>query len=833
MFGLHKDAQDLLTIEHFRGDVSINEFIESLSAPFLDDDNGTIVDPKPYIRQFESALKNLQELERNFARRESTLQADDFQEEESYLQQLPNIADAALPAKFSSLDRLVSSAADTVSTISDTLEQLNLEHSRATNASLLLELYLDFSNNNSTTLDALRKGSSQSRCLCGKMTKDLLQLARSIGDQKVLAFIESYAEEFEKDELAQFDRAYKLNHLADMKNSADVLIAYNSGSSVISLFVNQHDFFMQNVHLFDSSTIGSDPVWSKIADPSSFSFTLDEQTTKILKDIPSVIKSESDVIDHVFEKDSEEVLCIFIRRLFDQTILQRIEVVLDHASSLSPLAYTRTLHLLHSRLKALSQTGIPDSLVGKYQNSSRINSLLQSLFKELFSTHTESGKYPSQEAANLKALLTNLFSPFVAAHQSRKSRFRFNRLGSLDESTTPTTPSTATVSTGGFFQQDISIPEVTLNISDGKLAIQWYAEAIRRTLDLVSSPKPHILELSRILLDHTSTKYIDVALTTAIDLLRSLDLRISFQAQEFGLANVIKPAIQLSRMLSFALGTVSLLSWSASSESKDQRRSAPSSGDLSAENPGSSELIKLANVASVSVQNNINGVLRQLIECTVGRVNIMLSRIKKKDYLSDDDDISNIVELASQSCSEICNVLELFHETVLNNIGSDKNSCDNKAREHKREISTASVGEKQFENDIDDIDMNVERVLSELGNGFKEALVSHIKRNSFTAAGGLLLANDTLKYQRVLGQWRVPELDDAMEFIREVAHLYIVRSEVLGPLLNRGSLQNIKSYELAEFLSRRADLDNAGVRRVLSVRSTRTRDESNNGSAIV
>jgi exocyst complex component 5 len=91
------------------------------------------------------------------------------------------------------------------------------------------------------------------------MTRRLLSLSRDLDSAgNIRESIEKYGERLEKDLLKAFDKAYRRGDLREMavplygigeklthmQEYAKVLYDFNGGTSVVQVFVNQHDFFI-------------------------------------------------------------------------------------------------------------------------------------------------------------------------------------------------------------------------------------------------------------------------------------------------------------------------------------------------------------------------------------------------------------------------------------------------------------------------------------------------------------------------------------------------------------------------------------------------------------
>jgi exocyst complex component 5 len=141
----------------------------------------------------------------------------------------------------------------------------------------LFTYYLDFAHDgNSDRLDSLQLSSDQAgKSKCAIMTRRLLHLAKDMDEEgRIRESIEKYGERLEKDLLKGFDRAYRRGDLREMRvcflvsgtwlnkqEFAKVLHDFNGGTSVVQVFVNQHDFFIVREKLEQKPTLWDDETY--------------------------------------------------------------------------------------------------------------------------------------------------------------------------------------------------------------------------------------------------------------------------------------------------------------------------------------------------------------------------------------------------------------------------------------------------------------------------------------------------------------------------------------------------------------------------------------------
>lgn len=187
--------------------------------------------------------------------------------------------------QFSSLDATLGDGGGgaTATKIGDQLEKLEKQRQRAVDAKFLIQCFMEFQKGDTSRLEALRKtGRIQDSIQCAQVTSQLMTLAKNL-DQPVAGeeqyyesqgingsgppgivsdrtreLIEKYSETLETDLLKQFDRAYRNADLQTMKGCAKVLYDFNGGGSVVALFVNQHDFFIDKGKLLTEEIDTSD-----------------------------------------------------------------------------------------------------------------------------------------------------------------------------------------------------------------------------------------------------------------------------------------------------------------------------------------------------------------------------------------------------------------------------------------------------------------------------------------------------------------------------------------------------------------------------------------------
>ncbi|CAG8447345.1 10562_t:CDS:10 [Acaulospora colombiana] len=100
---------------------------------------------------------------------------------------------------------------------------------------------------------------------------------------------------------------------------------------------------------------------------------------------------------------------------------------------------------------------------------------------------------------------------------------------------------------------------------------------------------------------------------------------------------------------------------------------------------------------------------------------------------------------------------------------------------------------------------NFEHFLSEIGIAFYGMLLEHFKKFAVSAAG------DIAKYQETIALFKIPQLDERFEMLRQLGNLFIVKPEILKSVLNEGYLAKLDIKYILPYLQARTDFRSAGI----------------------
>ena len=439
----------------------VKDFIETLSESATPANRRSgptkdqAFDPRPLIRSFEHAINQLSELSGELEGRETELSAAVRKAEaqhNSNIQSLSRRLDKSLDS-FRNLDNSLngfSSGSDgqggnEAVKIGEKLEELDSQRSRASDAQFLIRCWLEVCERGDifTLEDRRQRARGEELVQVAKISRQLLKLSQRLDPKSwkdvngaaingaaangeearnprikhnTREIVETFVETLEKDLLTRFDDFYKRDKYDGMREYAEVLQDFSGGASVIGTFVNQHPFFMERSDLAVEEVDETPEMWEKLADPDADIPEVELSLRDLVDDVKIVVEDESRVIKKAFSY-YELVTGRFIQRIFQQSIQQRLEMVLEKASTVSALAFLRTLQSARSyistmvdSLKAHGLTEHPEPL------STATALVLDQQFDDLFVPYFAGLSYIERERRNLEELYSSLLFKFTIFH---------------------------------------------------------------------------------------------------------------------------------------------------------------------------------------------------------------------------------------------------------------------------------------------------------------------------------------------------------------------------------------------------------------------------------
>ena len=351
--------------------------------------------------------------------------------------------------------------------------------------------------------------------------------------------IEKFLENLEQDLLSKFDECYKRLNYDGMRDCAVALRGFSDGSSVIATYISQHSFFIDR-HQLVSEELSSDPeTWEQLQDPDAEPPVVESTLQSLIDEVRIVLQEESSIIKRAFPF-YEEVLIRFVERIFQQSIQQRLEMVLDKASDLSSLAFLRSLQASRSYITQLVEDLKSHGLTEHPEPAtSQVAATLDQQLEELFSQYFIGSSYIEREKRNLEELYSSLLLKFTIYH-SRRRKMPTSYFGSLAQrgkelaasardaymdrleyTDLPASQKATLLRIAGLKEDQQDKKEIDVTDEDGKLSLstakrmlKWLAEGVGRGLELSpgnETPKD-VQNLLNLLLQQMGEIYLETAL---------------------------------------------------------------------------------------------------------------------------------------------------------------------------------------------------------------------------------------------------------------------------------------------------------------------------------
>lgn len=441
-------------------DFIVKDFIEELSDTAVPPNRrsgpsqSNAFDPKPLIRSFEHALNRMGDISGDLELRENELSGAVRRAKAQHTSNVHNLG-KKLEQTVDNFNRLDSSlngddydsGGNAVVKIGERLEELDRQRQRALDARFLIQCWIEVSERGELLLleDIRRQGGGEGKVKCARIARQLSKISQGLdpeswsqvnGNHKYVngvngidadygskkrhhntrELIEKFSETLEKDLLKSFDDFYRRQNFEGMRECANVLYDFNSGASVIAAFVNQHDFFIQRSQLTTNEIAGDAETWDRLADPDAEPPGVEPTLQSLVEEVKDVVQEESTIIKRAFPY-SDQVLGKFLQRIFQQSIQQRLEMVLEKADAISSLAFLRSLQGARSCLSSLIDDLKAHGLTEHPEPASpQVAIVLDQQFDDLFVPYFVGSSYIEREKRSLEDLYSSLLFKFTIFH---------------------------------------------------------------------------------------------------------------------------------------------------------------------------------------------------------------------------------------------------------------------------------------------------------------------------------------------------------------------------------------------------------------------------------
>lgn len=820
------------------------------------------------MQAFSPALDSLLALRAQVAERTKKMESDVRRANREYGKRLRELDSGfdAVGGSFSHLESKMSDVGRTATRVGEQLESLHQTRSTAQAVSLLLSYYLSLVHQTGTTsmddtaspLEQLysTKNTSEGRIRLALVLRRLMAVATDVADSAAVALsdaeataqkeghmstadgsspahravlhrraekekadrvaseVEKYCEKFEREVLKYFDRAYRKGDPRMMAHCAKVLQDFNGGMSCVQVYVNQHDFFIFKENLEDTSTDAGVDMWRAIGDPDQQPPTNEPGLKALFKSIRYTVSQEAQIVKAVFPNPSA-VLQVFLQRVFAQVIQQHIERLVERASTISTLAFLRTLHLTHSmcaslvdNLKSYEGTlGVGVAGPSKLADSATgpLAALLDQALEEIYVPWLEGTRYLDCESKNLVELYGGLLSRFTRYHEM-VLKAKPNSLLDRVVGQVPTVQATAAISKyANLFTNTITSSATSAFSSDKAKMPEKPTRSLSRMSVQGLTPRT---SLSR----HDSQRANGSAETPTerldpVDGLIGVPMAermLRWHAEAIGRVVELSPSAEmpknvmvLSKVLSEAFGrsfTETALESAVAKLEQGDPRTEPDLNVLTVlhnanlvcqlwQRYSSTALVPLTGSAAVVrremttfnqhnvvlLQGKINALIQKAIDVIVAWLASILLKQKKHDYRPKNDELS-FARTNTEPCELICDFLASLKDAASSLSGKNR-----------------------------------EAFLLEVGVAFHSLLLDHYKKFAVNPTGGLMLTKDLASYQEAVAAYGIPALNDRFDMLRQLGNSFIVQPEVLRSYMTESHLGRIDARLLRPYLQQRSD----------------------------
>lgn len=805
--------------------VPVNRRSGPASAPF---------DPRPLIRTFENALQGLSNLSEELQEKESELLSQVRRAEVQHDQTLDTLGrklDQSIDS-FEALDISLhgSNGNDRAARgeahgnfavqIGEKLEELDRKRRRAQDAIFLIQCWSEVCETGELTSlqDIRRQGGAENKVRCAVIAQQLMRISQRLDlaawgqtngqrngitngvvgagrpNYNTREVLEKFSESLEQDLLKQFNNSYRRQNFDDMMECAKVLYDFNGGSSVIAVFVNQHQFFIDRDQLITDEVTTDGETWDQLTDPDQDSPGIEPSLQSLIDEVKIVMQEESFIIKRAFPY-YETVLIKFIQRVFQQSIQQRLEMVLEKANTISTLAFLRSLHASRSYISVLIEDLKQHGLTENPEPcSAQIAQTLDQQMEELFVPYMVGNSYIEREKKSLEELFNSLLFKYNIYHSRRKkaptgfmaslaqqgsqlmASAKDAYLDRLESSDLTPIQKAMMLKVAGVADTDknkgeieVSEEEGVLSLENAKRMMKWLAESVRRTLELGSqheTPKD-VSILLNLLMTNMGQVYVETALDAALE--KAVALENVKTEPDLSYIPSIRPAVTITSIMQRFITTVLIR---LAESNTTVRRSMEAQTRLGME----------------AIEKKTNNILKATLDVLTNWVAKSLANQKKVDYLPKDDSV--LESLQTSTCDTICNFLSRAAGLVAQAIDG----------------------------------ANFQMFSTELALILQRQLLEHFKKYKVNAAGGLMVTKDISKYVSTLKQgWSLSkEAEDAVDLLTEIGYLFIIGPEALRersrnlPTENTGSTKKLIKADFKTFVSNREDSKTVGIQSVLS-----------------
>lgn len=808
IYDLDENVRQYLNLENFLSGQTVNEFIEELSKDHslkgAEVNKLEYLDPKPYIRTFESTLRELQALSEkaNSQRQQGEREVEEY--ESKHAQTILGLQSDVESTRhdLSNLETLISDITKRISPLGTSLTKITNSRDRSQHAIFLIRAYHGFfTKEQYQPLEDMRKSSDpEQKQECATIVANLINLARKIESEEsprtknCTQLIEKYGESMERRLVALFEQAYENSNFDMMREIAKILFLYNGGGNVVQTFLSKNDLLTgadadtldQVSEPTEGSLLENTAIWSQLMDPNYLEPVQDTATQALLDRLRVAIKGQARIVSLVFE-DHISVLKIFILRVYAQMIQNKISALLVHSTSVGLLAHLRVLYALYTSVGDFTRDVKEFIATNELDNDNELAAILDQSYYDLFIAYTSDHNFIAKEKENLQHIIYNCVQSYNQVHEkpvvqeALASKVEAALSGHRELLKGPESKSFNSKimeskhlnrfkafmksarneyrrSTDGSSMRS---PQHDLDISVVETVLKLSIESVARLLELWPNKAPeYSLDVLEVLLFDFGKFYILAGLEVAYDLQKqeSASFKIaSTQALNFEYLSIVNT---ISNIVFLTTSTVkkTLIPCAVNSPEIKSRMSA------------------LTNDYVARCEKALNIILTETNSLVAQRALFLLSKQRKRDFLCD------TIEDDTEACELLLGFMANVHlqfSRVLNG-------------------------------------PNLKTALLKVGMQLLSQLLEHYKKFTVNSTGGIVLTKDVIRYQSVIDEWGIAELSENFQLLREIGNLFTVQSELISSLVSEGKLANLKQFTVRQYVTKRADFNPSYLERLFS-----------------
>lgn len=812
IYDLDEDIRKLLNVDNFLNGLTTNEFVEELSKDHslkgAEVNNLEYLDPKPYIRTFESTLRHLRTLADEASsfktRAERDVDALELSHSKSVLKLSSQVE--LVVSKFDHLDEEITSISKKIDPLNQSLKKITNSRDRSMETIFLIRAYHGFyTKEKYEPLEKLRTAKDkESKISCAKTVSNLLTLAKKIEGltgslpkvTKCVTTIEKYSEMMEQALIDRFEMASEEADFEEMSGIAQILFEFNGGGNVVLAFMNKSELFLDTERSDEDdngySILEDEATWVKLSDPYHHVHNLFEgEVTEVLLDrLKFVIKGQARIVQQVFEKPIP-VIKTMIQRVYAQMIQNRVSTLLSFSQQSSALAHVRVLHLLYILLGDFTKDMKEFFTTNEFDENNEISSTLDQCYYDLFIDYLTSNSYFNLEKDMLETTIYEIAQKFNTLNEKPLSKKALEtKMQELENDSLVDSADRSSLQHAGHSEKhlfrflekkriskfkdfmkshlierpgsgrdsmDIQVSQAeykesgTLNTVNVQKVLKLAIEAVARILELEPGKSPeYSLDILEILLLDFGSLYISGGLEVAYDKAQTELANVSL-SQEVNLQylQIINDTSEVLFLVSTCIKKIIL--------------------PCAVNDPNiKNRMVSLTNNFVGRCETSLNLILGLTVEIVTERINFFLLKQKKKDFVCDTIN-------TNQDYTETC---ELISDFLI----------------HVRSFFQQYLNEK-----------NLINLLMKVGMVTLNLLLDHFKKFSVNSTGGIVLTQDVIRYQSVIDSWEIEELSETFQILREISNLFTVQPNLINSLISEGHLANLKVYTVRQYISKRTD----------------------------